>query len=142
MACGFALGLLATSALLSPASHADPGDFQAMPGLWKVETRIVRHGRPGKPSIRWHCVFEDADPWVEFANLSVPGARCTRSDEQRTSTSLAWALDCSGHAHSAYRGRVDFDSAQHYVASIATNDQRELVRVEGVRRAACTDPND
>ena len=54
------------------AAQADPGDFQAMPGLWKTVVITVSHGQPGQPSIRWHCVHEGADPWLAFADLSVP----------------------------------------------------------------------
>jgi hypothetical protein len=37
---------------------------------------------------------------------------------------------------------VDFDSAEHYTASIELQGRGEVVRVEGKRYAACTDPTD
>jgi hypothetical protein len=37
---------------------------------------------------------------------------------------------------------VDFDSPEHYVASIAVKGEGEVVRVEGKRYAACTSPAD
>jgi len=139
---GLACALLIAGGIGSSLSHADPSDFQAMPGLWKTTTSVVRHGRPGKSSIQWHCVNEDNDPWVSFADLSVPGAQCKRGDEQRTSTSLAWTLTCSGHSRTSGTGRVDFDSSEHYIASIVLKNRGEVLHVEGLRRAACTDPSD
>jgi hypothetical protein len=40
------------------------------------------------------------------------------------------------------RGRVDFDTPEHYTASVSLQGRGEVLRVEGVRRAACTGPSD
>jgi hypothetical protein len=136
------LALLAAVSMGSTSSHADPGDFQAMPGLWKTVTRVINHGQPGQPTIHWHCVDEGADPWVVFADLSVPGEQCQRSDGHRRSTALAWTLSCTGHPAVNGHGRVDFDSAEHYTGSVTLDDRGEVVQVEGKRYAACTSPSD
>lgn len=129
------------AALMGEPSRADPGDFQAMPGLWKIVTRIVDHGRPGKEQVRWHCVDEGPDPWAEFADLPVPGySQCERTSQHRSSTALAWTWGCPGLSKAA-QGRVDFDSAEHYTASVAVEGEA-VVRVEGRRYAACTSPRD
>jgi hypothetical protein len=136
------LALLIAGGIVSSLSHADPSDFQAMPGLWKTTTSVVHHGRPGKPAIQWHCVNEENDPWVSFADLTVPGTQCTRGDEQRTSTSLSWTLTCPGRSKMSGTGRVDFDTSEHYTASIVLKNRGEVLHAEGLRRAACTDPSD
>jgi hypothetical protein len=113
-----------------------------MPGLWKIVTRVVEHGRAGVPQEHWHCVDEGPDPWVEFADLPVPGyAQCERSTQHRSSTALAWTLSCPGLAAPGARGRVDFDSPEHYTASVSVG-ARQVVQVEGKRYAACTSPKD
>jgi hypothetical protein len=130
-------------ALVSLPGHADPGDFGAMPGLWKMVMRPVSHGQVGKPFVQWHCVDEGADPWAAFATFSVPDLPpCERSGQRRSSTALAWTVSCSGHPPMVGRGRVDFDSAEHYTASIALQDRGEVLRIEGKRYAACTSPSD
>ncbi|OOG48662.1 DUF3617 family protein [Rhodanobacter sp. C01] len=139
---GLAFALLLAAGLGSTASRADPGDFQAMPGLWKTVTRVVEHGHAGPPTIRWQCVDEDADPWLMFADLPIPDASCQRSDQHRSNTALAWTVNCSGHPPHSGHGRVDFDSAEHYTASVELQDRGEVVRVEGQRYAACTGPSD
>ncbi|WP_201316594.1 hypothetical protein [Dyella sp. EPa41] len=137
-----ALLVLLAAALIGEPGHADPGDFQAMPGLWKIITRVIDHGRPGAPQEQWRCVDEGPDPWVEFANLPVPGyAQCERSTQHRSSTALAWTLSCPGLMAPGARGRVDFDSPEHYTASVSVGD-RQAVQVEGKRYAACTSPKD
>ena len=133
--------VLLGAALVGEPGHADPGDFQAMPGLWKIVTRVFDHGKEGEPQVAWHCVDESPDPWVEFAQLPVPGySQCERADQHRSSTALSWTLQCSGLAEAA-RGRVKFDSAEHYVAGVSVGG-KDVVQVEGRRVAACTSPKD
>ena len=135
-----ALASLVVLSLAAAASHADPGDFQAMPGLWKIVVRRFEHGHAGPAQVQWHCVDEGPDPWVEFANL--PGQdQCKRSGEQRSSTALAWSLTCPGASPAAGHGRVDFDSPEHYSASVKLQGH-DVVQVEGRRFAACTSAND
>jgi hypothetical protein len=140
---GLGLVLLAIVGLGSSMSHADPADFQAMPGLWKITVHKLDHGKSSPPSILWHCIDEGADPWVAFANFSIPeDSQCQRNDKHRSSTALAWTLTCASHPPVHGRGRVDFDSAEHYTASIVLQDRGEVIRVEGKRYAACTSAND
>ncbi len=137
------LVLLLATALGSTATLADPGDFRAMPGLWKIIVRLVSHGHAGAPVERWHCVDEGADPWVEFASEEIPEhTKCERSDEHRSSTNLKWNLSCPGNPPATGEGRVDFDSPEHYTAGMAINGQGDVLQVEGKRYAACTSPSD
>ena len=140
----FIRSLFFAAALGSSAALADPGDFQAMPGLWRIVTRIVSNNQiVGQPKTTWHCVDEGADPWVEFAAIDVPNqTKCLRSGEHRRSTALDWSLSCPGNASATGKGRVDFDSPEHYSASIAMKGQGDVVRVDGKRYAACTSPSD
>lgn len=140
VACVAVMLVLLGVAASMPA-HADPGDFQAMPGLWKIVTRVLDHGKQGEPQVAWHCVDESPDPWKEFAQMPVPGhAQCERTEQRRSSTALSWTLQCAGSAD-AVRGRVKFDSAEHYTASIEVAGKAS-VQVEGTRYAACTSPKD
>lgn len=140
----FVIALLVAAGLLgSTAALADPADFQAMPGLWKVILRLVEHGHPGQPKITWHCVDEGADPWIEFAKIDVPGQnQCLVENKHRSSTNLTWTTSCQGAPSATGTGRVDFDSPEHYTASITMKGRGEVVRVEGKRYAACTSPSD
>lgn len=129
------LGLLAAL-----PSRADPGDFGAMPGLWKIQLRHVANGKVDRTDVQWHCVDEGADPWATFAAWTPAEAACTAADQQRHSTSLAWTLTCKGtRAASAH---VDFDNAKHYVGSVVADGGGEVAQVEGDRYAACTSPED
>lgn len=138
-----AYAFFVTAVLGTTVVIADPGDFQAMPGLWKIITRVVDRGHAGKPSVTWRCVDEGADPWVEFADRTVlPLTQCKRGDEHRRSTALDWSLSCPGNPSSTGKGRVDFDSPEHFKASVTMEGQGEVIHVEGKRYAACTSPSD
>jgi len=135
--------MAAVLAIAAGGAMADTGDFQAMPGLWKIVTQTVRQGHGGTPRVEWRCVDEDADPWAEFARLAPAGAaRCERADEQRSRTSLAWNLNCKASAPAIAKARIDFDSAEHYSGKVTADDGAALVHVEGRRYAACTSPKD
>jgi len=141
VARALAVLVLLAAALIGEPSHADPGDFQAMPGLWKIVTRVFQDGKETGMQIAWHCVDEGPDPWTEFANLPIPGyAQCERTDAHRSSTALSWSLQCEGLKDAA-RGRVKFDSAEHYTAGVSIGGH-DVVTVEGRRYAACTSPKD
>jgi hypothetical protein len=55
---------------------------------------------------------------------------------------LSWNVSCGGARSLAGRGRVDFDSAEHYTASVMLQDRGEVVNVDGKRYAACTSSSD
>jgi hypothetical protein len=130
-------------AVTAPRAHADPGDFGAMPGLWKIVTRIFEGGHWTKPTVQWHCVDEGADPWASFSHIDLPGAAgCQAADQHRKSTTLDWTLRCPGKAAVAARGHVGFDSAEHYTAQLTRPNGTDAARVEGKRYAACTSPQD
>ena len=132
--------MIAILGSLASGAHADPADFQAMPGLWKMVIATSKDGHTGKPVVVWHCVDEGADPWAAFADrLPVP-ADCQRTDAHRGSTALAWNVHCTQGGDG--RGNVNFDSPEHYVGSIVMQKAGEIAHAEGQRYAACTSPSD
>ncbi|HTV84967.1 MAG TPA: hypothetical protein VME63_06160 [Dyella sp.] len=135
-----ALVLLGASGSFSPRTHADPGDFQAMPGLWKITLHTLKDGRAGPATVQWKCLYDGGDPWATFVDAMVPGEHCTRSGEHRTSTALAWTVDCGGQP-AAGNGRIQLDSPKHYTGDV-TLDGHDVLQVEGKRYAACTSPSD
>jgi uncharacterized protein DUF3617 len=134
------LAMLAAAGLYCAASRAEGDVDLAMPGLWKNDVTLVGHGHKAKPSVRWHCMLDDADPGTEFATqLSIPGRKCRAGDAQHSEKGLSWSLTCADHVTAT--ARLTFDSNEHYTGSIVSKN-REILRVEGQRRAACTDPSD
>jgi hypothetical protein len=130
-----ALLLLGASSTLSPCAHADPGDFQAMPGLWKITLHTVKGGAD---LVKWKCLYDGGDPWQTFVDVMAPTPDCQRAGEHRTSTALAWNISCGAQAG---HGHITLDSPQHYTGSVALNG-KDVLQVEGKRYAACTGPSD
>ncbi|GLQ97892.1 DUF3617 domain-containing protein [Dyella mobilis] len=130
-----ALLLLGASSTISSPVQADPGDFQAMPGLWKITLHTIKDGHD---TVKWKCLYDGADPWATFVDVMAPDADCQRSNEHRTSTALAWQTACGAHDG---HGRIALDSPQHYLGSVKL-DEQDVLKVEGQRYAACTGPAD
>jgi hypothetical protein len=135
---------------------ATAGEFRALPGLWKT-TYEIRGGatKPNEPKVLWHCVDEEADPWVSFAQLQdLPGMTCTRPSLERTSLSLKWRSECRGPGPATRadlvvtEGAIVFDSPQHYTGWVKFSGTvmgypiQSVADVEGARQAACTSPSD
>ena len=133
-----ALMLIGASSALSSTAHADPADFQAMPGLWKITLHTVKDGHAGQDQVKWKCFYDGADPWTTFVDPLQPDATCERNGEHRTSTALAWKVTCGANTGN---GRIVLDSPQHFSGEVAL-DARASVHVEGKRYAACTGPSD
>jgi len=137
--------LLAALSLRSRPAAAD--EFMALPGLWK--TTITSAAGAAAPEVQWHCVDEDADPWVDFAQIdAAKDAACTRTSFERTATSLKWQLDCSAPWPVRNEGSIVFDAPAHYSGSVKLKGTLmsypldQLVHLEGQRYAACTSPSD
>jgi hypothetical protein len=130
-------------------TKARADDFEAMPGLWKTTLRNEHSSQSDSPDIQWHCVDEGANPWIAFARLPVlPHETCQRKGFVRTDTSLKWHLECTGEFSLVNQGSLVFDSARHYTGRVQLTGAvmgypiREVLLVEGERRAACTSPQD
>jgi len=139
-----AIGLIAQLLL---ASAASPDDFMGIPGLWLV-TYQTRQASRVTAATAYRCVYDDADPWTSFAQLEIPrGISCKRTSSGRTSTSLAWRLDC-GAPTLVTTGKIVFDNAQHYSGDVEITGSfleypvRDSIHVDGRRIAACTSPSD
>ena len=131
------------------AAHAD--SFGAMPGLWGTTYQVQQDAAqsPAVAQPRWHCVDEDADPWLEFAQLRVPkGYSCKRVSFDRTVSSLKWRLECSGPTSFVNEGALVFDSPKHYSGEVRLSGSlmdypvQTRIKLEGNRKAACTSPSD
>jgi hypothetical protein len=150
---GMLAGVLAS--MLAPAA-AQADEFLALPGLWKTTYEVEGISPEShEPRVVWHCVDEQADPWVAFAQLEdLPGMTCSRSSLQRTSTSLKWKAQCRGPGPDAVAevieasGAIVFDSPQHYTGWVKFSGTlmgyplESGSKVEGTRKAACTSPSD
>lgn len=130
-----ALMLISASAAVSTNVHADPADFQAMPGLWKITLHTLKDG---KEQVKWKCLYDGGDPWATFVEVMLPEANCERSNEHRTSTALAWSVNCNAHSGN---GHIALDAPDHYTGSVKL-DGHDVLQIEGKRYAACTSPSD
>lgn len=130
--------LTVAACTLAATALADPGDFQTMPGLWKITLRAITNGHAGQAQVKWKCLYDGGDPWTTFVDAMAPDASCQRSSEHRASTALAWQVHCGTRSG---QGHITLDSPQHYAGNVALGGH-EVLQIEGVRSAACTSPSD
>jgi hypothetical protein len=122
-------------------------EFKALPGLWK--TTYSPYAPRANPTVDWHCVFEDSDPWTNFAYSPTPLDKSCKSEySKRTGTSLKWRLDCKSPSAITSEGSIIFSSADHYTGVVELRGTLmgypidQTISVEGKRLAACTSPQD
>lgn len=133
--------------LILPAIAA-ADEFGALPGLWKTTFS-------SSADVVWHCVDEDADPWMAFARIEdPPGMTCKRVMQERTRTSLRWRVECHTPAlpstkdEISAQGTIVFDAPDHYTGTVSLKGHllgvplQGSTDVEGRRYAACTSPRD
>ena len=121
-------------------------EFKALPGLWKTTLRASNSAPNAHPVVKWHCVYEKADPWASFADFSSElGKSCKRTYSSRTSTQLKWRYDCKD---SSEEGSVVFSANDHYTGKVELSGDSgghridRTITIEGKRYAACTSPAD
>lgn len=143
------IALAASIIILMLAVKAKGHEFAATPGLWKTTLRRQHSIQKEPPLVEWHCVAENATPWVAFARLDVPPqASCKRINFVRESTSLKWRLECSGQFAITNQGSIVFDKPTHYTGTVMLSGTvmgypiNDVIRVEGEHEAACTSPAD
>jgi len=138
--------LIVLIGLLVPLRLRADDEFKALPGLWKTTLRASSSAPNAQPVVKWHCVYENADPWTSFADFSSElGKSCKRTYSTRTSTQLKWRYDC---AESSEEGSVVFSANDHYTGKVELTRSSgghtvdKTIMVEGKRYAACTSPQD
>jgi len=138
--------VLAIALAFSQSADADD-EFKALPGLWK--TTYSPYAPHANPTVDWHCVFEDSDPWTNFAYSPTPLDKSCKSEySKRTSTSLKWRLACKSPSAITSEGSITFSSADHYTGAVELRGMLmgypidQTVTLEGKRVAACTSPQD
>ncbi|MDB5971275.1 MAG: hypothetical protein JWQ90_3725 [Hydrocarboniphaga sp.] len=135
---------------LLPVVPARADEFGAMPGLWKTTLQVQSADGAQQPIVEWHCVDEDADPWIDFARLPQTSAdtSCKRSAFERSATALQWQMSCAIPGPLNSSGRIVFDAPQHYTGTVTTDGRllgfplHSVTSMTGERLAACTSPKD
>ena len=104
---------------LAVAARADTLAIQ--PGQWKVTTNIVMNGATAPPQTKLRCLTPEqaGDVAKTFGPVSgTVNSTCEPAEPETTGTSLKWHLQCKGQLDLDVLGDFNFDSADHYTATV------------------------
>jgi Protein of unknown function (DUF3617) len=136
------LGILGLIALSASAAVADGIE----PGLWKVTAQTKAEGMVSAPHESTKCLSEDETKDLATTFSPVPrmiNSECAPIERKLDGGRLDWHLVCKGQLNVELTGAFNFDSAQHYTATVHTHatigDQvmDTLDMLEGRRVSAC-----
>jgi hypothetical protein len=101
------------------AAKADPLAIE--PGQWKVTSSIVMNGAAMQPQIKLRCLTPEqaGDVAKTFGPVSgTVNSTCEPAEPETTGKNLKWHLQCKGQLDLDVLGDFNFDSADHYTATV------------------------
>jgi hypothetical protein len=107
--------------LLLPIAAARADERLIEPGQWKVTSTNIVNGAASPPQAKTRCITpEQADDVVKtFGPVSgTVNSTCDAPETATSGRSLSWRLQCRGQLDMDVAAHFEFDSPQHYTATI------------------------
>jgi hypothetical protein len=115
----FAMTLLCWLPALIGVARADPLSIE--PGQWKVTSSVVMNGAAMQPQVKLRCLTPEqaGDVAKTFGPVSgTVNSTCEPAEPETTGKNLKWHLQCKGQLDLDVLGDFNFDSADHYTATV------------------------
>jgi hypothetical protein len=106
------------------------------PGQWKVTSATVVNGVAQPPQPKLRCVTPDQAEDVAKTFGPVSGtinSTCADPEIQLTSQTLKWRLQCRGQLDADVAASFNFDSPQHYHATITSQGRMAGALISDVK---------
>jgi Protein of unknown function (DUF3617) len=90
-------------------------------GQWKVTTNTIMNGAATPPQVKAKCLTPEqtGDIGKTFGpEIGTVNSNCERSEYDASGRKLKWHLQCKGQIDMDVSGSFDFDSPQHYTATV------------------------
>jgi len=114
----------ATVVLALLASVASRGaDNLLEPGQWKVTSSSVINGGTTPPQAKGRCITPEQAQDIAKTFGPVSGtvnSTCADPDIETTGRTLSWRLQCRGQLDADVAATFNFDSPQHYTATVTS----------------------
>jgi len=115
----------ALSAVALLASVADSGAAEKLvePGQWKVTTANVINGVAAPAQAKARCITPEQAEDVAKTFGPVSGtinSTCADPEIETGGQTLTWRLQCRGQFDADVAARFNFDSPQHYTATVTS----------------------
>ena len=108
---------------LVPGRAALAAEALVEPGEWKVTSMSIVNGARQPPQSKSRCITpEQAQDLVKtFGPVSgTINSTCADPHVQTSGQTLDWRLQCRGQLDADVAGHFEFDSPQHYTASVTS----------------------
>ena len=117
------LGMMVVCWLPALAVAARADTLSIEPGQWKVTTHIVMNGAPMPPQSKLRCLTPEQAGNVAKTFGPVSGtvnSTCDPAEPETSGRNLKWHLQCKGQLDLDVLGDFNFDSANHYTATVSS----------------------
>ena len=111
--------LLCWLPMLAVSARADT--LAVYSGQWKITSSIVMNGAAMQPQVKQRCLTPEqaGDVAKTFGPVSATvNSTCEPAEPETTGTNLKWHLQCKGQLDLDVLGDFNFDSADHYTATV------------------------
>jgi len=127
--CALGLGLLTATSI--PA-----GENLVEPGQWKVTSTTVINGVVQPNQAKGRCISAEqaADIAKTFGPVSgTINSTCDAPDIKTTERTLSWRLTCRGQLDADVAGEFNFDTPQHYTATVTSQGRMAGALISDVK---------
>jgi hypothetical protein len=117
-----------------PACHAAEPLIQA--GEWKVTSTTVVNGISQPTQAKSRCITAEQAQDVAKTFGPVSGtinSTCADPDIQIAGRTLVWRLQCRGQLDADVAGKFDFDTEQHYTATVTSQGRMGGILISDVK---------
>jgi hypothetical protein len=108
---------------LAPLAAALAAETLIEPGEWKVTSTTIINGATQPTQAKSRCITPEQANDVAKTFGPVSGtinSTCADPDIQKTGRTLTWRLTCRGQLDADVAGHFNFDSPQHYAATVTS----------------------
>ncbi|HEY3795759.1 MAG TPA: DUF3617 family protein [Bradyrhizobium sp.] len=104
-------------------ASAKADTLAVQPGQWKITSSIVMNGAAMPSQVKQRCLTPEQAGDVAQTFGPVSGSvnsSCEPAEPETTGRSLKWHLQCKGQLDLDVLGDFNFDSAEHYTATVSS----------------------
>ena len=123
-------------ALLAGTAVAHVAEKLIEPGQWKVTSATVVNGAVQPPQPKLRCVTSEQAEDIAKTFGPVSGtinSTCADPEIQLTGQTLKWRLQCRGQLDADVAASFNFDSPQHYHATITSQGRMAGALISDVK---------
>lgn len=127
---------IVVSTMLATMPGARGAENLLEPGQWKVTSTTIMNGAAQPPQVKSRCITPEQAQDVARTFGPVAGtinSTCADPDIQLTGRTLTWRLECRGQLDIDVASKFNFDSGQHYAATVTSQGRMAGALISDVK---------